>query len=47
MSLKQKVTDLLNEVDGDIISEFFHSEISDNITWDSEEIADFRKNYLM
>lgn len=43
MSLKQKVAELLNEADSDIIQEFFHSEISDNITWDSEEIADFRK----
>lgn len=43
MSLKQKVTDLLNEADSDIIQEFFHSEISDNITGDSEEIEDFRK----
>ena len=43
MSLKEKVKEFLNEADNDIIQEFFHSEISDNITWDSEEVADFRK----
>lgn len=43
MSLKSKVTELLNDSDSDIINEFFHSEISDNITWDSDEIANFRK----
>lgn len=43
MSLKSKVTELLNEADHDIIQEFFHSEISDNITWDSDEVSNFRK----
>lgn len=43
MSLQNKVQELLNEVDSDIINEFFHSEIADNITWDSDEVANFRK----
>lgn len=43
MSLKSKVTELLNEASHDIIQEFFHSEIGDNITWDSDEVSDFRK----
>lgn len=43
MSLKSKVTELLNKGGHDIVNEFFHSEISDNITWDSDEVSDFRK----
>lgn len=43
MSLKQKVTDLLNEADSDIINEFFHSELTENTRWDSDEVTDFRK----
>ncbi len=43
MSLNAKVTELLNDGGYDIINKFFHSEISDNITWDSDEVSDFRK----
>jgi hypothetical protein len=43
MSLRNKVTELLNKGGHDIVNEFFHSEISDNITWDSDEVGDFRK----
>lgn len=43
MSLKEKVTALLNEADRDILNEFFHSEIGDTKTWDSDEVTDFRK----
>lgn len=43
MSLKDKVIELLREADSDVRNDFFHAEISDNITWDSEEMSDFRK----
>ncbi len=43
MSLKQKVTDLLNEADSDIINEFFHSELTESTRWDSDKVTDFRK----
>jgi hypothetical protein len=41
--LKDKVVALLVEADDDVIREFFHGEVNDNLTWDSSEIADFRK----
>lgn len=41
--LKDKIIALLTEADRDIITEFFHAEIGDNITWDSKEIGEFRK----
>jgi len=41
--LKDKVLALLAEADYDVIREFFHGEVSDNITWDSEEVGEFRK----
>ena len=43
MSLKQKVTDLLNEASSDILHEFFHSELTESTRWDSDEVTDFRK----
>ena len=43
MSLKDKVKELLNEADSDIIQEFFHSEITENTKWDSDEVTEFRK----
>ncbi len=44
MSLKAKVTELLNEADDYIIQDFFHSEISEETrTWDSDKVTDFRK----
>jgi len=43
VTLKQKVTEILNEADSDIINEFFHSEITDNTAWDSDEVIEFRK----
>lgn len=43
MSLKQKVTDLLNEADSDVIHEFFHSELTESTRWDSDEVTEFRK----
>lgn len=43
MSLKQKVTDLLNEASSNILHEFFHSELTENTRWDSDEVTDFRK----
>lgn len=43
MSLKEQIKEILNNADNDILREFFHSEINDNITWDSEEVTDFRK----
>ena len=43
MSLKEQVEEILNNADNDIIREFFHSEISDNTKWDSDEVTDFRK----
>lgn len=42
MSLKEKVTTLLSEADRDILNEFFHSEIGDTTTWDSDEVTTFR-----
>lgn len=41
--LKDKIIALLAEADRDVIAEFFHGEVNDNITWDSEEVSDFRK----
>lgn len=38
-----KVVVLLAEVDRDVLIEFFHGEVNDNITWDSEEVGEFRK----
>lgn len=43
---KNKVIELLREADGDVRNEFFNSEIGDNITWDSNEVSDFRKAAL-
>lgn len=41
--LKDKIVALLAEAESDVITEFFHGEVNDNITWDSEEVSDFRK----
>lgn len=41
--LKDKIITLLAEADTDLITEFFHGEVTDITRWDSEEITDFRK----
>lgn len=41
--LKDKVLALLAEADNDAINEFFRGEVNDNITWDSDEVSEFRK----
>lgn len=41
--LKDKIVDLLTEADRDVLVEFFHGEVNDNITWDSGEVSEFRK----
>lgn len=43
MSLKEKVKEILNDADSEIIQEFFHSELTESTKWDSEEVTDFRK----
>lgn len=41
--LKDKIVALLAEADRGVLTEFFHGEVNDNITWDSEEVGEFRK----
>ena len=41
--LKDKIVALLAEADNDVIREFFHGEVNDNITWDLGEVSEFRK----